>query len=40
MLGQCLYDVLLAYTLTVTIIGMPVAFWMFEKAPTVLTLRK
>lgn len=30
----------LAYALAVTIIGLPVAFWMFDVTPTVLTLKQ
>ncbi len=29
-----------AYILALTIIGMPLAFWMFDKAPMLLTLKK
>jgi uncharacterized membrane protein YccF (DUF307 family) len=29
-----------AYILCVTIIGLPLAFWMFDKVPVVLTLRR
>lgn len=31
---------LIAYFLAGTIIGMPISFWMFDKIPTLLTLRR
>ncbi len=30
----------IAYILCCTIIGMPIGFWMFDKAPAILTLHK
>lgn len=30
----------IAYILACTIIGMPIAFWMFDKTPAILTLHK
>jgi uncharacterized membrane protein YccF (DUF307 family) len=30
----------LAYAICLTIIGLPVGFWMFDRVPTVLTLKQ
>lgn len=38
--GLTLIWLVVAYTLCLTIILMPIGFWMFDKAPALLTLRK